>query len=81
MTQKQIEDDATLILDIITYQLINLLALLMNFTRGKFSLERNSLNGNKNMFYVRVEWFLLARDENDKIHFSDTQLNTSTVEL
>lgn len=47
----------------------------------KISLERRSSNGNKSMFYVRVEWFLLARDKNDKRHFCDTQLNTSTVEL
>lgn len=41
-----------------------------------------AVNGNKNMFYVRVEWFLLVRDENDKEKetFSDTQLNTLTVE-
>lgn len=55
----------------------------MNFSNGIFLFSPATLlNGNKNMFYVRVEWFLLARDKNRKEIFGETQLNTSTtVEL
>jgi hypothetical protein len=69
---ENVEDDAAIILVRDSRQIFsssNSSRFSTNLTSENFSPERSSLDGYKNMFYVRVEWFLLARDENDKVHF------------
>lgn len=62
------------------YFLINSLA--HELLEENFPRPASLLNGNKNMFYDRVEWFLLARDKNHKEIFRwRPNLIPPTVEL